>query len=193
MDRGYPKRAWTTGPSSTGSRTQRSQFTHRDVNVQANMRKQSPGYGERMTTNSRTIKTAPGKVWQVLSDGWLYPVWVVGATRMRDVDRSWPAEGTRLHHSAGVWPLVIDDNTEVLECEPDRTLRLRAKGCPLGEAEVRITLSPEGAHTLVEIDEDAVSGPGTLLPHPLRAWVIKVRNVETLRRLAFIAEHRAVG
>ena len=34
--------------------------------------------------------------------------------------------------------------------------------------------------------------PGTLLPHPLRAWIIKVRNVETLRRLAFIAEHRAV-
>ena len=128
--------------------------------------KQPPGYSKAMTTNSRTIKTAPGKVWQVLSDGWLYPVWVVGATRMRDVDRSWPAEGTRLHHSAGVWPLVIDDNTEVLECEPGRTLRLRAKGWPLGEAEVCITLSPEGAHTLVEIDEDAVSGPGTLLPTP---------------------------
>ena len=38
-----------------------------------------------------------------------------------------------------------------------------------GEAEVVITLAASGAHTLVEIREDAVSGPGTLVPvlgHP---------------------------
>jgi uncharacterized protein YndB with AHSA1/START domain len=155
------------------------------------MRRDPTGTPGDMSVNSRVIKTTPEQVWNVLSDGWLYPVWVVGATRMRDVDESWPQVGAKLHHSAGVWPLVVSDDTEVLECEPRSMLRLRARGSFLGEAEVVLTLSASGAHTLVEIREDAVSGPGTLVPEPLRDPMIKIRNVETLRRLAFIAEHRA--
>ena len=146
-----------------------------------------------MSVNSRVIKTVPERVWDVLADGWLYPVWVVGATRMRDVDTEWPAQGAKLHHSVGVWPLVLSDDTEVLECEPRQLLRLRARGWPAGEAEVAITLSATGADTLVEISEDLVSGPGLLVPEPARAPMIKLRNTETLRRLAFIAEHRATG
>ena len=149
-----------------------------------------------MATNKREIKATPAQVWAVLSDGWLYPVWVVGATRMRDVDRSWPQAGSKLHHSAGVWPAVINDNTEVLECDPGRYLKLRARGWPLGEAEVAITLSPQGlqgAHTLVEIKEEAVSGPGAMIPKPVEDLAIKYRNVETLRRLAFVAENRQAG
>jgi uncharacterized protein YndB with AHSA1/START domain len=143
-----------------------------------------------MATNSRVIKTVPDRVWDVLADGWLYPVWVVGATRMRDVDRSWPAAGAKLHHSAGVWPLVIDDNSEVLESEPGHFLRLRARGWPLGEAEVAITLTASGSNTLVEIKEKAVSGPGALVPEPVENVLIGFRNNETLRRLAFVAENR---
>jgi uncharacterized protein YndB with AHSA1/START domain len=149
-----------------------------------------------MATNTREIKATPAQVWAVLSDGWLYPVWVVGATRMRDVDRSWPQAGSKLHHSAGVWPAVINDNTEVLECDPGRYLKLRARGWPLGEAEVAITLSPQGlqgAHTLVEIKEEAVSGPGAMIPKPVEDLAIKYRNVETLQRLAYVAENRQAG
>jgi uncharacterized protein YndB with AHSA1/START domain len=143
-----------------------------------------------MHANSRTIKTVPDKVWDVLRDGWLYPLWVVGATRMRDVDDTWPQVGAKLHHSVGVWPMVLDDETEVVECEPGRFLRLRARGWPVGEAEVALTLTAAGAETLVEMVEDVVSGPGTLVPEPVKGWAVKVRNVETLRRLAYIAEHR---
>lgn len=143
-----------------------------------------------MATNTREIKTLPDRVWSVLSDGWLYPTWVVGATRMRDVEESWPAAGSKLHHSAGVWPAVINDNTEVLECEPGHFLRLRARGWPLGEAEVAITLTAAGAHTMVEIEEKAVSGPGAMIPAPLVNAMIKWRNVETLKRLAYVAENR---
>jgi uncharacterized protein YndB with AHSA1/START domain len=143
-----------------------------------------------MSTNTRVIETVPDRVWDVLADGWLYPLWVVGASRMRDVDETWPQVGARLHHSAGVWPALIDDQTEVLSVEPGRSLRLRAAGWPMGEAEVLITLAPSGAHTRVEIKEDAVSGPGTLMPKPLRDPLIGWRNVETLRRLAFLAEGR---
>ena len=88
-----------------------------------------------MTRNERTIRALPDQVWDVLSDGWLYPVWVVGATRMRDVDGNWPEVGSCLHHSAGVWPLVVSDSTEVLENRPGSVLRMRARGWPIGEAE----------------------------------------------------------
>ena len=143
-----------------------------------------------MVTNARTVNTTPDQVWNVLADGWLYPLWVVGATRIRDVEQDWPAVGSKIHHSVGVWPAVLDDDTEVLACEPGRSMRLRARGWPLGEAEVEIRLSAQGAGTLVEISEDVVAGPGKLLPEPLRGATIKVRNVETLNRLALLAEGR---
>lgn len=143
-----------------------------------------------MTSTSREIETAPEQVWAVLADGWLYPLWVVGATRMRDVDHAWPAEGTKLHHSAGVWPIVVDDDTEVLDCDPGRFLRLRARGWPLGEADVSITVTASGPGTLVRIDEEAVSGPGAWVPRPVEAPLIRWRNTEALRRLALVAENR---
>ena len=55
----------------------------------------------------RWFNSSPEQVFAVLQDGWTYPGWVVGATRMREVDEGWPAPGTKLHHSFGVWPLVI--------------------------------------------------------------------------------------
>jgi hypothetical protein len=109
---------------------------------------------------------------------------------MRDVEAAWPQVGAKLHHSAGVWPLIVNDNSEVLESDPGRYLRLRARGWPLGEAEVAITLTPSGANTLVKIEETAVSGPGAMLPQPVEGVLIRWRNTETLKRLAFIAEKR---
>ena len=148
------------------------------------------GYSSPMATNTRDIAATPDQVWAVLSDGWLYPVWVVGATRMRDVDEAWPAVGTALHHSAGVWPLVIDDETRVLDSEPGRSLRLRAKGWPAGEAEVLIELEDLGGTTRVSIHEKAVSGPGSLMPQFVEAPLMKLRNTETLNRLAHVVEGR---
>lgn len=143
-----------------------------------------------MSVNSRLIQASPEKVWNVLSDGWLYALFVVGASRMRDVDDTWPAVDARLHHSVGVWPALIDDTTSVLECEPGRMLRLRARAWPAGEAEVVFTLEARGAATQLTIAEDAVSGPGVLVPKPLRDLQLKLRNDETLQRLALIAERR---
>ena len=144
-----------------------------------------------MATNTRTVNALPDEVWSVLADGWLYPLWVVGASRMREVDDAWPAAGSRIHHSVGVWPLLIDDNTEVTESNPGVSMSLRARAWPGGEASVTIRLRPVGVHTEVVIDEDAVSGPGTLVPSPLRAVTLKWRNTETLQRLAYLAERRA--
>ena len=143
-----------------------------------------------MAENTRLVHATPQEVWDVLSDGWLYPVWVVGASRMREVEETWPAVGARLHHSVGIWPTLIDDNTEVVEMVELQSLSLRARGWPIGEARVDIHLEPVGAETEVTISEDAVSGPGTLVPPPVRGLTLKWRNTETLRRLAYIAERR---
>jgi len=138
----------------------------------------------------RTIHADPGQVWAVLADGWLYPSWVVGASRMRDVDESWPAPGSELHHSVGVWPLLLDDRTEVVGSVPQEELRLRAHGWPAGAAEVLITLEPTGDGTEVTMREDAVAGPAKLIPMPVRQVSVIPRNREALRRLAFLAEGR---
>lgn len=143
-----------------------------------------------MSTNSRLVEAPAERVWEVLSDGWLYGLFVVGASRMRDVDDTWPAVGARLHHSVGVWPALLDDTTSVLECEPLRMLKLRARAWPAGEAEVVFTLEARGAATQLTVQEDAVSGPGVLVPKPVRDVQLRLRNDETLQRFSYIAERR---
>ncbi len=143
-----------------------------------------------MSTNSRLMHATPEQVWEVLADGWLYPLWVVGASRMREVDDGWPTPGTRLHHSVGSWPLLLDDVTESVEAVPGARLVLHAHAWPAGRAEVTLRLSPVGAETEVVIEEQATAGPGALVPRlaqdPLLGW----RNVEALRRLAYLVENR---
>lgn len=135
---------------------------------------------------------SPSQVWTVLSDGWLYALWVVGTSRIRAVDAGWPAVGTRVHHSVGVWPVLLNDETTVLEVTPGSHLVLQPKGWPAGEARVELTLErderqrPHG--TVITIVEDAVAGPAAVAPRAVRQLVIAARNVEALRRLAAVAE-----
>jgi hypothetical protein len=138
----------------------------------------------------RRFNCSPEQVFATLEDGWTYPLWVVGTSRMRDVDEGWPALGTKLHHSFGVWPLLIDDNTEVLKMEPGKRLVLEARGWPVGKAEVEIAVEADGDGSLVSISEDITGGPTRLIPQPIRLAGIDVRNRETLRRLAYVAEGR---
>ena len=144
-----------------------------------------------MSTTTRPVSATPEQVWEVLADGWLYPLFVVGASRMRDVDESWPSVGARLHHSVGTWPLLIDDTTEVLEVEEGKRILLLARAWPAGQAHVEISLQPSGDTTVVTITEDATAGPGLLVPKPLRDVQLHLRNVETLKRLTFVVEGRA--
>lgn len=146
-----------------------------------------------MSSTTRVMDCTVEDVWEVLSDGWLYPLFVVGASRMRDVDAGWPSVGTRLHHSVGAWPVLIDDTTEVLEVEPQQMLRLAARAWPAGQAEVVFRIRNVAEGTEVVVEEDAVSGPALLLPSPARQPMLHWRNEETLQRLALLAERRASG
>ena len=97
-----------------------------------------------MSRNVRVLRCTPDDVFRVLADGWLYPCWVVGASRMRDVEEAWPQAGSRLHHSFGAWPALIDDVTVVEVYDPPRRMVVRAKGWPIGEARVTIDVKPRG-------------------------------------------------
>lgn len=146
-----------------------------------------------MARNVRRLACTPDDVFRVLADGWLYPSWVVGASRMRDVDETWPESG-RLHHSVGVWPLLIDDISTVVEWDPPRRMSLRAHGWPVGVASVVIDVKPVGhGSTLVRIQEVARSGPARLVPKPLADLLLRWRNAETLHRLAYLAEGMATA
>ncbi|EME22126.1 SRPBCC family protein [Rhodococcus triatomae] len=141
-------------------------------------------------THSATWDTdaPPGAVWGILADGWTFPGWVVGAARIRAVDDGWPAVGTRLHHSVGCWPLLLDDRTEVLRCVPGSALTLRARAVPFGLAEVELCLESTERGCHVEMIEHVVSWPVKLLPDAVQEWAVAPRNRECLRRLALIAE-----
>lgn len=142
-------------------------------------------------TISRPVNAPASAVWKVLSDGWSYATWVVGASRVRDVDRTWPQEGSRVHHSVGLWPAVIQDFTRVEKSSPETELVLTARVWPVGEARVRIEVrAVDAEHSTVSITEDAVAGPGRLVPARLRHAMLSPRNKETLFRLAMMAEGR---
>lgn len=143
---------------------------------------------------TRTVDASADHVWSVLSDGWLYANWVVGASRVREVDDHWPAAGAKIHHSVGLWPMLLDDHTEVSAATPGREIVLKARAWPMGEARVQLTIDAlDGGRTRIGIVEDATAGPGRLIPRPLRQLLILPRNRESLLRLALLAEGRTAS
>jgi uncharacterized protein YndB with AHSA1/START domain len=142
-----------------------------------------------MATVSRHINASPDDVWAVLADGWLYTNWVVGTSRIRGVDAAWPATGTSLHHSFGIWPLVINDRTDVKDSVSGKRLVLRTRGWPVGEAEVTVELRPDQTGTEVVMTETPTAGPGAALTrNPAGDWLIAKRNTESLARLESLAK-----
>ncbi|MFS8095808.1 SRPBCC family protein [Lentzea alba] len=145
-----------------------------------------------MAEVSLNVEAPIEAVWTVLADGWSYAGWVVGATHIRDVDAGWPKCGTRIHHSVGPWPLVIQDTTEVVRCEPSRLLELDARLWPVGAARITLTLTARSADlTEVRMAERVVRGPTSLLPKFLQDALLIPRNKESLQRLDSIARGRA--
>jgi uncharacterized protein YndB with AHSA1/START domain len=144
-----------------------------------------------MTETVRMFNCSPQAVFDVLTDGWTYATWVVGAARIRKVDEDFPSVGAQIHHSVGSWPLLISDRTVVEKCEPPRELQLRVAAWPAGAGRVRILCDPEGDQTRVTMYEKSISGPAKLIPPPLESAALRLRNAETLKRLAYLAESGA--
>jgi hypothetical protein len=147
---------------------------------------------ETMIEVSRTIGTSPERIFAVLSDGWSYASWVVGAAHIRDVDDGWPAVGTSIHHRIGPWPLNIEDKTVVRAMEPNQLLELDAHAWPLGAARIRVTLEQVAPTTTrVRLAETLSSGIARLVPKAALSLMLRPRNAEALHRLDDIAVHKA--
>ena len=144
-----------------------------------------------MSVTIREFQCQPEHVFDVLRDGWSYAAWVVGAARIREVDETWPAVGSRLQHSVGVWPMMLGDSTEVEAIGPPRLLQLRARAWPSGEARVRFELESTAGQCRVVITEKVVAGPARLIPNVLENALMHWRNTESLRRLAYLAERHS--
>ena len=142
-----------------------------------------------MAIVQRTVQAPPDRVFAVLADGWTYSDWVVGTVHIRNVDPQWPQPGAQLHHKAGPWPVSLHDKSTVLAVEPDRHIRLSAGLWPLGEAIVDIRLEPVSPEsTRVIMQEDFEHGPLRWIQNKANDLLLHRRNVETLSRLADIAE-----
>jgi hypothetical protein len=142
-------------------------------------------------TVTRDTTATRQQVWNVIADGWTYSQWVVGNTRMRAVDPNWPAPGSKIHHTIGIWPIALNDETEVESCTPQEELVLLAKGRPLGRARITLRLFDTESGTRIEMAEVSVSGPLSWVPRQLALAAAYPRNRECTARLVALAERRA--
>jgi hypothetical protein len=136
-----------------------------------------------------TVQAPPDRVFAVLADGWTYSDWVVGTAHIRDVDKTWPEPGSRLHHKAGPWPVSLKDSSTVVSMTPDRELCLKVGLWPLGQAYVRLVLEPVGGGlaTRVTMEGQFEAGPLVALRNKINDLVLHRRNLESLNRLSDIA------
>ncbi|MDL9946525.1 SRPBCC family protein [Gordonia sp. ABSL11-1] len=140
-----------------------------------------------MNKATRRTDATPAQVWSVLSDGWLYGSWVVGSSRIRDVDPDWPQAGTRIHHSVGIWPVLLDDETVSLQSKAG-LLELSAAAWPFGKARIVLTVEKEDEGTLVTMEEFVETAPLRWIPPIVQQTAMAPRLDECLRRLTMLAE-----
>ncbi len=100
----------------------------------------------------------PEAVWDALADARGFGYWVAGSSEIRDVEGSWPAPGSRFHHTVGIRPLRVSDHTESLEARRPSLLRMRAKARPLATAQVTLTMTPQDGGTRVRMRRAPTGG-----------------------------------
>jgi len=136
----------------------------------------------------------PEAVFAVLSDGWRYADWVVGAKKIRAVDPDWPAPGSKFHHKVGVGPFEINDNSKLEAIDPPRSISLNVRARPAGVARVHIALEPDDeGGTMIAMDEYPIAGIARFTDNPIQRALLAGRNLEALRRLKNLAEEDAAA
>jgi uncharacterized protein YndB with AHSA1/START domain len=146
-----------------------------------------------MARNDIVIDARPSDVFAVLADPGSFGFWVVGSKEVRGHDRHWPRRGSKFHHTVGVGPLQVKDDSKVLDVSQDRRLVLEARVRPFGTVLVELDLRPvrRGKKTKVTMVEEARRGPMKRAWNPLFDAAMYARNVIALRRLKRLAEARA--
>jgi uncharacterized protein YndB with AHSA1/START domain len=144
-----------------------------------------------MATNVTVLAAPPDRVFGLLGDPRSLSSFVVGTKAIRRFDPDWPDPGAKVHHTVGIGPLALHDETEVREVEADRRLVLDARIRPFGVFRVEFDLASHAGGTEVTVNEYPVSGMAAL---PGLAAVVerlvKLRNAEMTRRLQHLAVRR---
>jgi uncharacterized protein YndB with AHSA1/START domain len=143
-----------------------------------------------MAYTSRTLLAPREAVWDTLIDPGTYPDWLIGASKIRNVDRSWPGVGSRFQHRVGIGWLSIPDHSEVVAIGPGRLLRLEVKARPLVSAVVTFVLVSDGTGTAVAIEEEPKLRTIGNIVRPVMDPTIHIRNHRSLRRLDRVVQER---
>jgi uncharacterized protein YndB with AHSA1/START domain len=136
-----------------------------------------------MSRNSISVSAPPEAVFDVLDDAYAYPRWVVGARRVRRVDPSWPAVGSKFHHAIGTAAGELHDSSKVLERVPPERIVLEVRFRPTGVANVEIDVTRDGDNSIVTLVESPTGGPVSHLPRLITDPLLFVRNALALQRL----------
>jgi uncharacterized protein YndB with AHSA1/START domain len=137
------------------------------------------------------LSAPPDRVFNLLGDPRSLAYFVVGTKKIRSFDPHWPDSGTKVHHSVGLGPLVLRDETEVLESVSGRLLVLEVRLRPLGLFKVEFRLSPHSEGTELTVDEFPVAGPASLPGlSEVVDRLIKLRNIEMGRRIEKLVGQR---
>lgn len=139
-----------------------------------------------MARNETTVAVPPERVWEVLSDPYTYPKWVVGADRTVAADASWPAPGSRFRVRLAIG---VHDYTSSRAVSAGKRIELDAGGI-FGPARVQIELTADNGGTRVTMVEDPAGKISPLRFAPPVQLAIKARNVESLRRFRRLVEAR---
>jgi hypothetical protein len=130
-------------------------------------------------------------VFDLLDDAYAYPKWVVGARRIRHVDPTWPAEGSRFHHAVGTFVAELHDSTLVIKRERPNKMELEVRFRPTGVARVCIVVASEPGGSRITMEETPTAGPICRLPRAVTERLLHIRNAISLRRLRRLVESRS--
>ena len=136
-----------------------------------------------MARNTISTSAEPNAVFEVLDDPYAYPRWVVGARRIRSVDPSWPAVGSRFHHAIGTAAGELHDSSKILERESPNRMVLEVRFRPTGVAHVSLEVVDASPGSSIVMEEHPVSGFAARLPRWITEPVLKLRNALSLQRL----------
>ncbi len=140
-----------------------------------------------MAENEAWVPASQTTCWDVVADPRSYAFWVIGADDIEGVEGDWPSPGATFHHAQGSAPLRLHDTTTVLEAVPPRLLRLEVRARPLFVGVVTLTFTPHDGGTIIRIGEEATGGLAGIPPSFATDPFIRLRNTESVRRLAAMA------
>ncbi len=136
-----------------------------------------------MAYTSREIAASPADVYAALIDPRTYPLWLVGASEIRDVDPEWPASGSRFYHRVRFGPFAVDDSTKMIAVQPCRCIQLAVRARPLVSAIVTFTLVGDDQRCIVTFEEEPQPRLVGNLVRPVMDPVTHARNHHSLKRL----------